>query len=185
MTYKLKTKDIIRINIELNKIQKEEVDRFWNLDKYRTNYHNFPEDNCTPVEFIDKFYDDCKICFIQALRNIVFRFINKKLDVDVFSVNQKKMIIKTGLFYVNSENFTFKEYYQILNKKTEELSNKYIKTIIMIERLPTLWVTNVLFELVKIENDKVYYFNGLINKKSKKNNEENNEDSFVENEIIN
>jgi hypothetical protein len=158
MTYKLKTKDIIRINFELNKIDINEINQLWNTDKHRNYYFDFPSDN--PIIYIEKYYEDMKIFFIQNLRNIVFRFINSRLNIDVFSTNSINLNIDTGLYYINPDKFSFIEFYQILNTKNGNLSNKFIKTTIIIDRLPTAWVNTVLFEIVKITDDEIQYFNG-------------------------
>jgi hypothetical protein len=170
MTYKLKTKDIIRINFELNKIDINEINQLWETDKHRMDYYDFPYDN--PIQYIEKYYEDMKIFFIQNLRNIVFRFINSRLNIDVFSTNSNNLNVESGLYYINPDKFSFVEFYQVLNKKNGELSNKFIKTTIIIDRLPTAWVNTVLFEIVKITNDEIQYFNGTY-KKNFKNKEYN------------
>lgn len=157
MSYKLPTKDIIRINIYLNTIPVKEINDNWFKDKKRTDYFKFP--NNTAIQYIEDNCPEMKLYFIQDLRNIVFKFIRKKFNIDVFSINQKNLDLERGIYYVNSDNFLIIDYYQILNEKTGNLSNKYIKTTIFLESEPTPWLNNVTFELLKIKNDKKHYYN--------------------------
>lgn len=155
MSYKLKTKDIIRINIYLNKLLPDEIENNWEKDKKRTTYYDFPSN---PIEYIENNCNDMKLYFIQDIRNIVFNFIQKRFNIDIFSINQKHIDIERGLFFIDADKFSIVDYYQILNSKTGDLSDKYIKTTILVEKEPTPWVGNVIFELVKIIDNKIYCF---------------------------
>ena len=155
MSYKLKTKDIIRINIYLNKLTNDEINNNWENDKKRTSYYNFPSN---PIPYIEDNCSEMRLYFIQDLRNIVFSFIQERFDMDIFSINQKSINVKRGLFFDEVHKFSIIDYYQILSNKTGDLSDKYIRTTILLEKEPTPWVANVIFELVKIVGNKVYCY---------------------------
>lgn len=155
MSYKLKTKDIIRINIYINKLSNDEINSNWEKDKKRTSYYDFPSN---PIPYIESNCEQMKLYFIQDIRNIVFSFIQKRFDMDIFSINQKAINVKRGLFFIDADKFSIVDYYQILSTRTGDLSDKYIKTTILLEKEPTPWVGNVIFELVKIIGNKVYCY---------------------------
>ena len=154
--HKLKTKDIIKINMYLNTIPTKEIDENWENDKIRTDYFDFPVKNHkisykkSCIDYVEDNIPELKLFFIQDIRNIVFKYIRKIFEFDVFSINLKDVNVNRGIFFIDADTFHISDYYQILNEKTGNLSNKYIYANIVIQKEPLPWCDSVEFELVRI-----------------------------------
>jgi hypothetical protein len=156
MSYKLKTLDIIKINTYLSTLSIQEINNNWEKDKKRTKYFDFPSES--PIDYIESYCSELRLYFIQDIRNIVFRFIQQKFGIEVFGINLKNIDVKKGIFFINSDAFSIIDYYQVMNESTGDLSNKYIKITLLIEKEPIRWCSAVIFELVKIVNNQEIYY---------------------------
>ncbi len=162
MSYKLKTLDIIKVNTYLSTLPIDEINNTWEKDKRRTAYFDFPSEH--PIDYIENYCSELRLYFIQDIRNIVFKFIQQKFEIEVFSINLKNIDVKKGIFYISSEVYSIVDYFQIMNESTGELSNKYIKITILIDKEPIRWCSAIIFEMVKIINNQEIYYKFKLNK---------------------